>query len=156
MALRGVAGLVLALMIGVAGCSGDGSSPEATGPGSELPGDKKPTSTPDEDGGDPPSAMCRLFTAAEIEDLLGTPVDNGSGAGPDGTACQWAGTDDVDAYAQVQVIDDTEYWENPSLGKGYEEVPGIEPRPTSYQSSADGRPARSPMSSRRCRSRGTR
>ena len=69
--------------------------------------------------------LCSLFAREEIEGLLGTPVENGDVTGPLGTACQWNGSADDSAYAQVQVISDTSYWEKPTLAKGYEELDAI-------------------------------
>jgi hypothetical protein len=69
--------------------------------------------------------LCSLFTREEIQELLGTPVEAGDVAGPLGTACQWNGSADDSAYAQIQVLRDTSYWEKPSLAKDYETLDGI-------------------------------
>lgn len=70
--------------------------------------------------------LCSLFTAKEIQELLGAPVGAGKVAGPLGTACQWDGSSDADAiYAQIQVIEDTNYWSKPSLAEGYKALSGI-------------------------------
>jgi hypothetical protein len=74
----------------------------------------------------PPSDLCSLFTVDEIKDLLDAPVEAGRVAGPLGTACHWSGSTDATAiYAQIQVIKDTNYWNKPTLGQGYEAVSGI-------------------------------
>jgi hypothetical protein len=39
----------------------------------------------------PANRLCSLFTAAEIEDLLGVRVGEGHSAGPMRSACQWDG-----------------------------------------------------------------
>lgn len=105
--------LVLALL--VAGCS-SGPNPGGTG---ANPGATPAASPASQEG------LCSLFTREEIEELLGTPVENGDVAGPLGTACQWNGSADDSAYAQVQVISDTTYWEKPTLAEGYEQLDGI-------------------------------
>jgi hypothetical protein len=74
----------------------------------------------------PTKDLCSLFTAKEIQELLGAPVGAGKVAGPLGTACQWDGSSDADAiYAQIQVIEDTNYWSKPSLAEGYKALSGI-------------------------------
>ena len=74
-----------------------------------------------------PSRLCSLFTTAEIKDLLGTAVGDGKVAGPLDSACQWDGNSagDEGVYAQIQLINDTHYWEKHSGAKGYEELKGI-------------------------------
>jgi hypothetical protein len=74
-----------------------------------------------------PSRLCSLFTTAEIKEILGAPVGDGKVAGPMDSACQWEGNSagDEGAYAQVQMINGTRYWEKHSGAKGYEVLPGI-------------------------------
>ena len=74
-----------------------------------------------------PSRLCSLFTTAEIKEILGAPVGVGKVAGPMDSACQWEGNSagDEGAYAQVQMINGTRYWEKHSGAKGYEVLPGI-------------------------------
>jgi hypothetical protein len=74
-----------------------------------------------------PSRLCSLFTTAEIKELLGTPVGEGKVAGPLGSACQWDGNSagDDGVYAQIQLINDTHYWEKHTGAKGYEALRGI-------------------------------
>ena len=74
----------------------------------------------------PSSKLCSLFTVTEIEELLGARVAAGNVAGPAGTACQWSASGDADdGYAQIQVIEGSEYWSKPELADGYEAVSGI-------------------------------
>jgi hypothetical protein len=61
--------------------------------------------------------ICSLFTAAEIKALLGASVGDGKVTGPLGSACQWNGTEGV--YAQIQLINDPQYWEKHTGAKGY-------------------------------------
>jgi hypothetical protein len=74
-----------------------------------------------------PDRLCSLFTTAEIKELLGAPVGDGKVAGPLDSACQWDGNSagDEGVYAQIQLINDTHYWEKHSGAKGYEVLPGI-------------------------------
>ncbi|MFL6230287.1 MAG: hypothetical protein ACJ741_16055 [Pyrinomonadaceae bacterium] len=71
--------------------------------------------------------LCSLYTAAEIKEILGAPVGGGETAGPMGTACQWNGSSagDDGVYAQIQLINDTRYWEKHTGAKGYEVLRGI-------------------------------
>jgi hypothetical protein len=75
----------------------------------------------------PANKLCSLFTAAEIEEVLGAPVGEGHVAGPMGSACQWDGSNagDEAVNAQIQLIDDTRYWEKHTGAKGYELLHGI-------------------------------
>jgi hypothetical protein len=61
--------------------------------------------------------ICSLFSAAEIKALLGASVGDGKVTGPLGSACQWDGTEGV--YAQIQLINDPQYWEKHTGAKGY-------------------------------------
>ncbi len=106
---------VLVLTLLATGCY---SRPDPGGTGAN-PGNTPAASPASQEG------LCSLFTREEIQELLGTPVENGDVAGPLGTACQWNGSADDSAYAQVQVISDTTYWEKPTLAKGYEQLDGI-------------------------------
>lgn len=74
-----------------------------------------------------PSRLCSLFTTAEIKEILGAPVGDGKVAGPMDSACQWEGNSagDEGVYAQIQLINDTHYWEKHTGAKGYEVLPGI-------------------------------
>ena len=74
-----------------------------------------------------PSRLCSLFTSAEIKEILGVPVGAGYVAGPLGSACQWDGNSagDEGVYAQIQLINDTHYWEKHTGAKGYEVLRGI-------------------------------
>jgi hypothetical protein len=69
--------------------------------------------------------LCATYTALEIEQWLGSAVGEGYTAGPGGTACQWDASSDPSGYVQIQVIEDTSYWENPELAEGYETVAGV-------------------------------
>jgi hypothetical protein len=73
------------------------------------------------------SRLCSLFTAAEIQELLGAPVGEGQVGGPQDSACQWDGSDggDQSINAQIQLINDTRYWEKHTGAKGYEVLHGI-------------------------------
>lgn len=73
----------------------------------------------------PASELCGLFTPAEIGDAIGTAVEPGAVAAPGGTACQWDGTRDDEAYVQIQVIPGTEYWEPRRLTRGYEALSDV-------------------------------
>ncbi|HEY3025661.1 MAG TPA: hypothetical protein VGJ55_05890 [Pyrinomonadaceae bacterium] len=74
-----------------------------------------------------PSRLCSLFTSVEIKELLGAPVGEGHVAGPLDSACQWDGSSSGDdpVYAQIQLINDTHYWEKHTGAKGYEALRGI-------------------------------
>ena len=65
--------------------------------------------------------ICSLFSAAEIKALLGASVGDGKVTGPLGSACQWDGSSDGDepVYAQIQLINDPQYWEKHTGAKGY-------------------------------------
>jgi hypothetical protein len=69
--------------------------------------------------------LCGLFSRQEIAALLALPVDEGTAAGPGGTACQWDATRDDAAYVQVQVVPGQDYWSNPTRADGYESLDGI-------------------------------
>jgi hypothetical protein len=74
-----------------------------------------------------PSSLCSLFTPTEITEILGAPVGEGKVAGPLDSACQWDGNSagDDGVYAQIQLINDTRYWEKHTGAKGYEVLSGI-------------------------------
>lgn len=76
-------------------------------------------------GGTRAAGPCALFTREEIGRMLGRGVDEGYVAGPMDTACQWDSPTDEDAYASVQVISDTQYWETRSGVRGYETHAGV-------------------------------
>jgi hypothetical protein len=109
--------IFLLLALAITSCSGHiartgltNSTPPKVNPGA--------TSTP-------PGRLCSLFTSAEIKDLLGVAVDEGKVAGPLDSACQWDGTGVDGAFAQIQLINDTRYWEKHSGAEGYEVLKGI-------------------------------
>jgi hypothetical protein len=112
-----VAVIVILAMMGCAGLNQDNRSAPANS--SRVDETKKTNTTT--------SRLCSLFTAAEIKDFLGAPVGDGKAAGPMDSACQWDGdsSDDQAVYAQVQLINDTQYWEKHSGAKGYEVLHGI-------------------------------
>ncbi len=66
---------------------------------------------------------CTLFTTSEIKTLLGVsvPVDAGS---PSIAGCQWTAADD-ESYAQIQIIEDTSYYEPHKGAEGYQELTGV-------------------------------
>ena len=64
---------------------------------------------------------CALFTQSEIKTLLGVPVEAGS---PSIAGCQWATPDD-ESYAQIEIIQDTSYYEPHKGAKGYQELAGV-------------------------------
>jgi hypothetical protein len=82
------------------------------------------TKTESADGqGAADSALCKLFTAAEIEKFLGKPVNAGTAAGPMNNSCQWVAKDDSgDAMLTVVAA---EYADNPTLAEGYQELPAL-------------------------------
>src|SRR5947209_14738358 len=57
------------------------------------------------------SRLCALYTLAEIKELLGAPVRAGEVAGPMDSACQWNVSGGEGGYAQIQMINGTNYWE---------------------------------------------
>jgi hypothetical protein len=68
-----------------------------------------------------PEDPCLLFTQAEIETLLGAPVKAGSASM---AGCQWSAPDH-EVSAQIQIIEDTSYYEPHKGAKGYEELSGV-------------------------------
>jgi hypothetical protein len=102
-------GLVL-LALTTASCSGGKAREPASSPDTpSMVIDGKPTVSS--------GRICSLFTAAEIKALLGASVGDGKVTGPLGSACQWDGTEGV--YAQIQLINDPQYWEKHTGAKGY-------------------------------------
>jgi hypothetical protein len=73
-------------------------------------------------GASPPDKSCSLFTQGEITKLLGVPVAAGESAI---AGCQWAATSDDTSFAQIQIIEDTSYYEPHKGAKGYEELKGV-------------------------------
>jgi hypothetical protein len=67
--------------------------------------------------GDP----CALFTPSEIKAVIGVSVGQGSAAI---AGCQWA-TGDYESSAQIQIIDDTSYYEPHKGAKDYRELTGV-------------------------------
>ena len=106
----------LLLALSIASCSGvKEHAASAKSPGNSSGAGTGTTTTP-------PSRLCSLFTTAEIKDVLGAPVTDGKVAGPLDSACQWdgiSGSDDA-IYAQIQLINDTRYWEKHTGAQGYE------------------------------------
>src|SRR3990172_9708711 len=70
----------------------------------------------------PQRKLCPLFTAAEIQKLLGTAVEAGEPAAM-GTGCQWFGKDEK-SYVIIQVAGITN-WLDPRQAPGYEAVQGV-------------------------------
>jgi hypothetical protein len=68
-----------------------------------------------------PDDPCTLFTQGEIKTLLGVAVEAGSSAI---AGCQWASAD-YEATAQIQIIEDTSYYEPHKDAKGYQELTGV-------------------------------
>jgi hypothetical protein len=94
----------IGLAVTTTGCGGGGGGDDSRA----LP---KPTTGQ--------TGVCSLYTAMEIEQWLGVPVNEGHTSGPGGTACQWEATSADDAFVQIQVIEDTSYWEKPDRAPGY-------------------------------------
>lgn len=68
----------------------------------------------------PASGPCALFTQKEVEDLLGTRLGPGQLNAPMGI-CQWDASTDEDAiFAQIQVLDDPDYYVEQTLADGFE------------------------------------
>lgn len=66
----------------------------------------------------PPSKLCGLFTATEMSQRLGTPLEPGRVAGPFGTACQWSGAgDNGNAFVQIQVLQGDHFETSPDAEK---------------------------------------
>lgn len=70
----------------------------------------------------PPDKSCSLFTQSEITKLLGVPVAPGESAI---AGCQWAAKTDDSSLAQIQIIDDTSYYEPHEGAEGYQELKGV-------------------------------
>jgi hypothetical protein len=68
-----------------------------------------------------PDDPCKLFTQSEIKTLIGVAVEAGS---PSIAGCQWASSDD-EAMAQIQIIEDTSYYEPHKGAKDYQELTGV-------------------------------
>ena len=66
---------------------------------------------------------CALFTQAEIKTLLAVAAPVAAGS-PSIAGCQWATADD-ESYAQIQIIEDTSYYEPHEGAKGYQELTGV-------------------------------
>lgn len=64
---------------------------------------------------------CKLFTQAEIKTLLGAAVEAGEGSI---AGCQWSSAD-YETSAQIQIIEDTSYYEPHKGAKDYEELTGV-------------------------------
>ena len=72
-----------------------------------------------------PDDPCKLFTQSEIKTLLGVPLPVDAGS-PSIAGCQWATADD-ESYAQIEIIEDTSYYEPHKGAKG---LPGAHRRRT--------------------------
>lgn len=107
--------------LGLTACGGGGDDEDAA---AKVLGRVTSVTTGSGSGGST-TDLCETYSALEIEQRIGIPVEDGSVAGPGGTACQWDAKDEDGAHVQIQVIDDTQYWEKPSLAAGYEEKTGI-------------------------------
>lgn len=70
-----------------------------------------------------PDDPCALFTQSEIKTLLGVPVAVDAGS-PSIAGCQWTTADD-ESYAQIQIIEDTSYYEPHKGAEGYQELTGV-------------------------------
>jgi hypothetical protein len=69
-----------------------------------------------------PKDPCSLFTQTEIKTLIGVAVNKGE---PAIAGCQWVGTTDDEAVAQIEIIEDTSYYEPHKGAKGYLELKGV-------------------------------
>src|SRR5215475_1228677 len=65
---------------------------------------------------------CALFKTAEIQKLLGRPVENGE-PGSGGTLCQWFGKDQK-SWVIVSVLD-ASFFVDEFRASGYQAVPGV-------------------------------
>jgi len=104
-----IAGCLLLVCI-AADCSGDTKAAEETASAAASVGSS--------------SDLCSLFNTQEIRTLLGTPVAVSTVSPPSASACQWDGTTDDGAYAQVQVVG-VRYWTPPKSAEGYEKLSGL-------------------------------
>lgn len=68
-----------------------------------------------------PDDPCKLFTPDEIKSLIGAPVEAGSASI---AGCQWSSAD-YESYAQIQIIEDTSYYEPHKTAKDYSELTGV-------------------------------
>lgn len=80
----------------------------------QLTGDAKATASA--------NPQCKLFTQDEISALAGAPLSAGENAAG-GTGCMWA-DEEYESSALVQVVP-AEYFFEPSLVKGFRQLPGI-------------------------------
>lgn len=110
----------LLLALTLTSCSGGKESAESAkssgNPSAASPGTTANATT---------SRLCALYTPAEIKDLLGAPVRAGEVAGPMDSACQWNVSGGEGGYAQIQMINGTNYWEKHTGARGYEALHGI-------------------------------
>jgi len=70
----------------------------------------------------PRGDRCALFKTAEIQKLLGRPVEGGE-AGAGGTLCQWFGKDQK-SWVIVSVLDSS-FFVDPRRAPDYQVVPGV-------------------------------
>jgi hypothetical protein len=70
----------------------------------------------------PRGDRCALFKTAEIQKLLGRPVEDGE-SGSGGTLCQWFGKDQK-SWVIVSVLDSS-FFVDPRNASGYQVVPGV-------------------------------
>ena len=68
-----------------------------------------------------PDDPCKLFTQDEIKALIGATVEAG---GASIAGCQWSSAD-YESYAQIQIIEDTSYYEPHKGAKDYSELTGV-------------------------------
>jgi hypothetical protein len=68
-----------------------------------------------------PDDPCKLFTQAEIKAVIGAAVEAGT---PSIAGCQWSSAD-YESSAQIQIIEDTSYYEPHRGAKDYQELTGV-------------------------------
>jgi hypothetical protein len=68
-----------------------------------------------------PDDPCKLFTQDEIKALIGATVQAGSASI---AGCQWSSAD-YESSAQIQIIEDTSYYEPHKGAKDYSELTGV-------------------------------
>ncbi len=68
-----------------------------------------------------PDDPCKLFTQDEIKALIGAAVQAGSASI---AGCQWSSAD-YESSAQIQIIEDTSYYEPHKGAKDYSELTGV-------------------------------
>ncbi|MBK9308382.1 MAG: hypothetical protein IPM58_15165 [Nitrospira sp.] len=76
-----------------------------------------------------PQNLCTLFTASEVQTLLGTAVESGETAAM-GTGCQWFGKDE-ESFAIIQAVG-PDFRLDPQQAPGYELIPNLGQRAYSH------------------------